>query len=134
MRAEEIMHPNDAKAIQCMQNLKGFNTLVKVYMKLGGEALHRGMNLGGMMRVTEENNSRVYRLLKEACEKIGIKMPDLYIFNDMDKYFKKAADLIRQLSTYLVEMRGIEPLSENSSARFSPSAVIGLGFPSRTAQ
>ncbi len=84
MRAEEIMHPNDVKAIQCMQNLNGFNTLVRLYMKLGGETLHRGMNLGGMMRVTEVSNNRVYRLLNEVCTKIGIKCPDLYIFNDMD--------------------------------------------------
>ena len=35
---------------------------------------------------------------------------------------------------FLVEMAGIEPASENSSTRFSPSAVIVLGFPRRSAQ
>lgn len=84
MNAREIMHPNDAKSIQCMQNLRGFNTLVKLYMKLGGETLHRGMNLGGMMHVTSENNGRVHRLLNEVAVRVGIKCPDLYIYNDQD--------------------------------------------------
>ena len=52
----------------------------------------------------------------------------------MDKYFKKAADLIRQLSKYLVEMAGIEPASENGSTGSSPSAVIALTFPRPGAQ
>ena len=38
------------------------------------------------------------------------------------------------LSLKMVEMAGIEPASENSSTRFSPSAVIVLGFPRRSAQ
>lgn len=84
MEAREIMHPNDAKAIQCMQELRGFNALVRLYMKMGGENLHRGMNLGSMLRVTADSDERVYRLLGEVVAKIGIKTPDLYIYNDMD--------------------------------------------------
>ncbi|MBR6629218.1 MAG: M48 family metallopeptidase [Bacteroidaceae bacterium] len=84
MEAKDVMHPNDAKAIQCMQELKGFNALVRLYMKMGGETLHRGMNLSSMLRVTPDSDGRVYRLLNEVAAKVGIVAPDLYIYNDMD--------------------------------------------------
>ena len=84
MEARDIMHPSDAKAIQALQELRGFNTLVRGYMKFGGETMYRGFNLGGMLRVTERSNGRVYRLLHQVVQKIGMKAPDLYIYNDMD--------------------------------------------------
>lgn len=46
----------------------------------------------------------------------------------------KPLTLYQRFCPDLVEMAGIEPASENSSTRFSPSAVIVLGFPRRSAQ
>ena len=51
----------------------------------------------------------------------------------MGKIKRYSVGLYYPLSTDVVEVRGIEPLSEDSDILFSPSASYLLGFPRRTA-
>ena len=45
------------------------------------------------------------------------------------KNIKVRNHLYQRLRTFVVEVRGIEPLSEKATARLSPSAVCVLDFP-----
>lgn len=45
MKATDIMHPEDAKAIQMIKSVPGCEQLIRVFMKLGYEAQYRGENL-----------------------------------------------------------------------------------------
>ena len=42
MKARQIMHPADAKALQVLKQARGFNTLIKYFMKVGEERIMRG--------------------------------------------------------------------------------------------
>ena len=42
MDAKMIMHPDDAKAIQALHYIKGFEKVAKVAMDYGYERLYRG--------------------------------------------------------------------------------------------
>ena len=52
MKATDIMHPEDAKAIQMIKSVPGYEKLVRLFMKLGYEMQYRGENLANMIRVT----------------------------------------------------------------------------------
>ena len=41
MRATDIMHPEDAKAIQIIKGVPGYEQLIRMFMKLGYEVQRR---------------------------------------------------------------------------------------------
>ena len=45
MRAQDIMHPEDAKAIQAIKSVPGCEGLARKLMKLGGEMQCKGENI-----------------------------------------------------------------------------------------
>ena len=45
MKATDIMHPEDAKAIQMIKSVPGYEKLVRLFMKLGYEMQYRGKTL-----------------------------------------------------------------------------------------
>ena len=59
MKATDIMHPEDAKAIQMIKSVPGYEKLVRLFMKLGYEMQYRGENLANMIRVTRSEERRV---------------------------------------------------------------------------
>ena len=42
MQAKDIMHPEDAKALQMLKKLKGFDDLIRLMMENGYEKVFRG--------------------------------------------------------------------------------------------
>jgi Zn-dependent protease with chaperone function len=82
MKATDIMHPEDAKAIQMIKSVPGCEQLIRVFMKLGYEAQYRGENLANHIKVTLKSFSEIYRLFKEVVARVGIREPELYIYND----------------------------------------------------
>lgn len=112
MKASQIMHPNDAKALQVLKQARGLNTLMKYFMEKGEERLFRGENLGTMIRVTEENVPNVYRAFQEVIERVGIDEPELYIYNDpvMNAYTYGDTHIFIALSSSLVERLSLPEL------------------------
>ncbi len=82
MDAKMIMHPSDAKAIEALQSLKGFDRLARLAMDVGYERLIRGENLGQMIQVNAVNFPNVYYPFQTVVRSVGIIEPDLYIYND----------------------------------------------------
>lgn len=82
MEARMIMHPSDAKAIETLRSLKGFDMLTRLAMEYGYERLIRGENLGEMVHVTKDNFPKVYQPFREVVRSVDIAMPELYIYND----------------------------------------------------
>lgn len=77
-----IMHPEDAKAIQVLRSLKGFDKIARFAMNYGYEHLIRGENLGEMIQVNSENFPQVYYPFLQVVNAVGIEEPELYIYND----------------------------------------------------
>ena len=105
MKASQIMHPADAKALQVLKQARGFNTLVKYFMEKGNERIMRGENLGTMLRVTPDNLPKVYTAFREVVNRVGIDEPELYVYNDpvMNAYTYGDTRIFVALSSSLVE-------------------------------
>lgn len=82
MKPQDIMHPEDAKAIQLVKNVPLCESLVRLFMEMGYETQYRGENLANMIQVTPGYLSDVYILFKEVVQEVGIKEPELYVYND----------------------------------------------------
>ena len=105
MKANQIMHPSDAKALQVLKQARGFNALMKFFMGKGQERIFRGENLGTMLRVTQNNVPRVYGAFMEVVNRVGIDEPELYIYNDpiMNAYTYGDTRIFIAISSSLVE-------------------------------
>lgn len=105
MKARQIMHPADAKALQVLKQARGFNTLIKYFMQVGDERIMRGENLGTMLRVSPDNLPKVYTAFQEVVNCVGIDEPELYIYNDpvMNAYTYGDTRIFVALSSSLVE-------------------------------
>ena len=82
MDPKMIMHPEDAKAIQALRSLKGFDKVARFAMEYGYEHLIRGENLGEMIRVNGDNFPQMYYPFLKVVKAVGIDEPELYIYND----------------------------------------------------
>lgn len=105
MDAKDIMHPNDAKAIQVFSTLKGFNTLAAIAMRYGYERLYRGENLGELIKVNDENFPKVDKALSDVVSKVGIEKPELFIYNspEMNAYTYGHDEPFIAISSSMVE-------------------------------
>lgn len=75
----EFIHPEDAAALQQMENIPGFPTLVKKILSLGYEQLQYGVNMASNIRLSETQLPKIYHHLPPICEKLGIEEPEFYL-------------------------------------------------------
>lgn len=72
MQAKDIMHPEDAKALQMLKKLKGFDELIRVMMENGYEKQFRGDNLGCYLKVSDSNYKDIYQLFKGVVKQVAL--------------------------------------------------------------
>lgn len=82
MRAEDIMHPEDLKAIGLLKKVPLVDEMCRETMELAYEQIYRGENLAMMVKVDESYLPDLYQDLKEVVETIGIDLPELFVYND----------------------------------------------------
>ena len=113
MKASDIMHPEDAKALQMLRKIKGFDAFIRASMEYGYEQVFRGENLGMMVKVNAQNYPSLYAAFKNVVRKVGIKEPELFIYNDpvMNAYTYGETNTFVALSSSLVEKLNIEEVS-----------------------
>lgn len=80
--AKDIMHPEDQKAIRVLQAIPFIDSICRRIMEFGYERILRGENLATMVKATERCLPRVYSLMKKTAKRIGIAVPDVYVYND----------------------------------------------------
>jgi Zn-dependent protease with chaperone function len=112
MQAKDIMHPEDAKALQMLKKLKGFDDLIRLMMENGYEKQERGDNLGDYLKVNDNNYKDIYQLFKGVVKQVGIKMPELYIYNDpeMNAYTYGETNTFVAISSSLIERLSTDEL------------------------
>ena len=113
MKASDIMHPEDAKALQMLRKIKGFDAFIRASMEYGYEQVFRGENLGMMVKVNAQNHPSLYAAFKNVVRKVGIKEPELFIYNDpvMNAYTYGETNTFVALSSSLVEKLNIDEVS-----------------------
>lgn len=142
----EFIHPEDAAALQQMENIPGFPTLVKKILSLGYEQLQHGVNMASNIRLSETQLPKIYHHLPPICEKLGIEEPEFYLqMNPMpNAYTFGDSKIFITVTSGLVEMMDDEELDAvfahecghilchhvlyNSVARLLLSGVSSLGF------
>ena len=82
MKASDIMHPEDAKALRMLKKIKGFDAFIRASMEYGYEQVYRGENMGFMVRVNQRNFPEIYQAFKSVVKRVGIREPELYVYND----------------------------------------------------
>lgn len=75
----EFMHPRDRMALEQLEAIPGFPTLVKKIMDIGLESFWYGVNMGSYIRLSERQLPEIYRHLPPICAKLGIEEPELYL-------------------------------------------------------
>lgn len=82
MSPSDFIHPEDAAALQQMESIPGFGTLIKKVLAIGLENLQYGVNMASTIRLSERQLPDLYRHLPPICHKLGIREPELYLKMD----------------------------------------------------
>ncbi len=80
---ELLLHPSDKAALRALKAIPGFSQLVRGYMGAINERQMRIINMSTNLRLGEDQMPEVYRLLYPICEKLGIRVPELYLEMDV---------------------------------------------------
>lgn len=82
INANEIMHPEDRKAIQMLQSIPYVDSICRKMMNIGYERIFRGENLATMVKCSSNSMPHVYDLMEKVSSRIGISMPEIFVYND----------------------------------------------------
>lgn len=62
-----------------MQNVPGFDTLVKKFMQIGYETMLHGVNMASKIRLSETQLPEIYHKVTKICDKLEISCPEVYL-------------------------------------------------------
>lgn len=79
IHANMYMHEQDKATLQTLKAIPGFTQLYKAYMKKAAEQQYHIQNMAMNLRLGEDQLPEYYNMLPPICEKLGIKMPELYL-------------------------------------------------------
>ena len=79
MNISTFIHPDDATALQALKSIPVFPTVVEKILQYGWEDLMWSENITTNIRLSNEQMPEVYQLLPPICQKLGIKVPELYL-------------------------------------------------------
>lgn len=82
MTPSDFIHPEDAAALQQMESIPGFATIVRKVLSVGYENLQYGLNMASNIRLSERQLPEIYRHLPPICEQMGIPVPEFYLQMD----------------------------------------------------
>lgn len=73
------IHDSDRKALNALKSIPGFTQVFKAFMKVWSEKQYRIQNMSTNLRINENQLPEYYEMLPPICEKLGIKVPELYL-------------------------------------------------------
>lgn len=82
INASDFIHPEDAAALEQLENIAGFPTLVKKVLSLGYEQMQYGINMASAIRLSPTQLPDLYHHLPPICKKLGIEEPEFYLQMD----------------------------------------------------
>lgn len=82
MKPSDFIHPEDAAALQQMESIPGFASLIKKILAIGLENLLYGVNMASTIRLSKQQLPKIYNHLPPICDYLGIPEPELYLKMD----------------------------------------------------
>lgn len=76
----EYEHPFDGKALDSLQNMKGFDYIVRKYNEHISERIYRILNTGSFIKAEKDTFPDLYKLYLIACKILDLSyVPELYV-------------------------------------------------------
>lgn len=107
-----FLHDSDKAALTALKAIPGFSQLLKWFMNIGFEKQDHIMNMGSNLRIDENQLPKYYHMLLPICEKLHIKVPELYIklevtpnawtFGDTDPYIVITSGMLETVPDELI--------------------------------
>ena len=79
MNINELIHPEDAKALNALKSIPALPKLMEKVFQYGYDELAWSENVTTNLRLSEKQMPEVYRRLPPICERLGIPVPELYL-------------------------------------------------------
>lgn len=76
---ESFIHPNDQKALAALKKIPLLDKVYKIIMDWGYEKFMYNMNLASLVKIGPHQMPKIYDILQEVCDKLGIDEPELYL-------------------------------------------------------
>lgn len=76
---QNFIHPNDKKAMDALNKVPGFSKITKEFMSLVDERYKNICYTSSYIKLSKKQMPEIYNLLPPICQKLGIKVPDLYV-------------------------------------------------------
>lgn len=77
------IHDSDRVALEALQAIPVFTTVLKSFMKVWNEQQFRIQNMSTNLRLSPTQLPQYYNMLPPICEKLGIEVPELYLSLDV---------------------------------------------------
>ena len=107
-----FLHDSDKTALNALKAIPGFSQLLKWFMSIGYEKQEHIMNMGSNLRIDENQMPKYYNMLLPICEKLQIKVPELYTtlnvtpnawtFGDTDPYIVITSGMLETVPDELI--------------------------------
>lgn len=79
LRVEQFAHPDDNAAMKSLKKVKAVDGFVSFVEDKSNSIFIRMNTLGNCVRITQENDPRVYRIFREVCDTLDYKtIPEMY--------------------------------------------------------
>ncbi len=75
----DYRHPEDTAAFENLQQIPGFATALKAFMKIWNERMIQGVNMANKVRLGTNQLPGLYELLPFLCQSLGIDEPEFYL-------------------------------------------------------
>lgn len=79
MSIEELIHPEDAKALNALKNVPALPKIMEKIFQYGYDELSWSENVTMNLRLSETQMPEVYNRLPPICKRLGIPVPELYL-------------------------------------------------------
>lgn len=79
LQKNDFIHPEDAAALDQLESIPGFKTIVKKFLSIGAEQMQYGMNMASSIRLSPTQLPELYNHLPPICKKLGIEEPEFYL-------------------------------------------------------
>lgn len=79
LKAKEFRHPLDLEATEALQQFPGWDIAVRTVLGGVAEQFFYLENVAGSVQVNEKQLPHLHKLLVEACQRLDLELPELYI-------------------------------------------------------
>ncbi len=79
MNINEIIHPEDAKALKALKSIPALPTVMEKIFQYGYDEILWSENVTTNLRLSEAQMPEVFNRLPPICERLGIPVPELYL-------------------------------------------------------